>query len=261
MNHWIDAHNHLHDPRLGDPVILIDEMAAAGVEHCVVNATCEDDWPAVAELADRYPDFVTPAFGIHPWQADRTTAGWCERLAAMLEKYPRAVIGECGLDRWVSSPTIEVQRPVFETQLELARETGRPVTIHCLKAWRALLDSLAAHPPPRFLMHSYGGSLEFAARLLPLGAYFSFSGYFLHGRKAAVRQVFRELPRDRILLETDAPDMMPPPEWVSRSSGDEINHPANLCAIGGGLAETLGMDAAEMAALTRANTLAWLGRQ
>ncbi|MFZ9937608.1 MAG: TatD family hydrolase [Luteolibacter sp.] len=258
MNCWIDAHNHLHDARLGDPAVIIAAMRAAGVGHCVVNATCEADWPVVGAMAGAFPEMVTPAFGIHPWKAATVAGAWRKRLAAMLENHPRSMIGECGLDRWVSSPSIEVQLPVFEAQLDLARETRRPVVIHCLKAWGPLSDVLSAHPPSRFLVHSFNGSLEIARRLLPLGAWFSFSGHFLHERKAAVRQVFRELPLDRILVETDAPDMLPPASQITHPLAGGINHPANLPAIGEALAAVLEMDRDQFAALTRANTLAWM---
>ena len=254
MEIWTDSHNHLHDPRLGNPAPVIAAMRAAGVGRCVVNATCEADWPTVEALALEYPDFITPAFGIHPWKAHTAADGWRERLASLLEKHPHATVGECGLDRWVSSPPLGIQLSVFIGQLELAREMRRPVTIHCLKAWDILFDTFAGCPPPsRFLMHSFGGSIETARRLLPLGALFSFSGYFLHPRKAAVLDVFRQLPRDRILLETDAPDMRPPEEIISHPLPDPHNHPANLPAIGHALAAELGMEADEMAALTRTN--------
>jgi len=235
-------------------------MHAEGIRHCVVNATCEEDWPAVEALALADPDFVSPAFGIHPWKAHTATNDWCERLANLLENHPQASIGECGLDGWVSSPSIEIQRPVFEAQLELAREMQRPVTIHCLKAWAPLFEAFAqSPPPPRFLMHSFGGSLEVARRLLPLGANFSFSGYFLHRRKAKVLEVFRQLPRDRILLETDAPDMLLPPDIALHHLPGHLNHPANLPAIGRHLAAALGMPPDELAHLTRTNATALFG--
>jgi TatD DNase family protein len=218
-----------------------------------VNATCEADWPAVEALALAHPHFIRPAFGIHPWKARAAADGWWERLSGLLEKHPQATIGECGLDQWVSSPSMEIQLPVFMAQLDLARVMNRPVTIHCLKAWGLLIDALAECPPPRFLMHSFGGSIETARRLLPLGAYFSFSGYFLHPRKAAVLEVFRQLPHDRILLETDAPDMLPPDEIIGHPLPGKLNHPANLPAIGHALAAALGMDAGEFAEFTRAN--------
>lgn len=254
MSCWTDSHNHLQDPRLGDAGPVIRAMQAAGITRCMVNATCEADWLAVEALALAHPDFITPAFGIHPWKAHTAADGWCERLALLLEKHPQATVGECGLDRWVSSPQMAIQVPVFTGQVRLARELRRPVTIHCLKAWGPLMETFAAcPPPPRFLMHSFGGSIETARQLLPLGAFFSFSGHFLHPRKAAVLEVFRQLPRERILLETDAPDMLPPEEIITHPLPDKHNHPANLPAIGRALAAALAMKAEELAEITHTN--------
>ena len=255
MPHWIDAHNHLQDHRLGDAPPIIAAMKRAGVARCVVNATRESDWLAVEKLAKTYPDFIAPAFGIHPWHAHTASPGWQDGLATLLEKYPKASIGECGLDQWVSTPSLEIQRPIFTGQLRLGREMSRPVTIHCLKAWGALFDAFQETPPPRrFLMHSFGGSIEIARRLIPLGAYFSFSGYFLHSRKSAVLEVFRQLPRDRILLETDSPDMLPPQEFINHPLPQNQNHPANLTAIGHGLAAALDIAPAALAILIRENS-------
>lgn len=252
MPGWTDAHNHLQDPRFGDAAPLIATLRTAGVERGVVNATCENDWAAVAALARAHPDFVFPAFGIHPWQAHTAAPGWQERLAGLLETHPRASLGECGLDQWVSAPPMEIQRPVFRDQLRLARDLKRPVTIHCLKAWGPLFEVFAeAPPPPAFLMHAFNGSLETARRLIPLGAWFSFSGHFLHPRKAAVLEMFRHLPPGRLLLETDAPAMRPPDEFVTHPLPDPLNHPANLAAIGQALAATLAISPAQLAELTR----------
>jgi TatD DNase family protein len=252
---WTDTHNHLQDPRLGDPAPIIAAMKLAGIDRCIVNATRESDWPAVENLACMDPDFIRPAFGIHPWQAHTASPGWQSRLADLLEKYPQSSLGECGIDSWITAPALAIQRPVFVDQLRLARRLGRPITIHCLKAWGALFDAFATAPPPdRFLMHSYGGSIETARRLIPLGAYFSFSGHFLHPRKSAVLDAFRQLPHDRILLETDAPDMLPPPESITHPLPEDHNHPANLPAIGHALATALGIPVADLAAITRGNT-------
>lgn len=260
MAAWTDAHNHLQDPRLGDPAPVIAAMRAAGVGRCVVNATCESDWPAVAALARAAPDLVVPAFGIHPWQAQTAGAGWRERLAMMLENQPLASIGECGLDRRVGAPPLAVQRPVLRDHLRLARDLRRPLTIHCVHAWGPLFEAFAEAPPPaRFLMHAFGGSLETARRLVALGAWFSFSGHFLGARGAGMLEVFRQLPRDRILLETDAPDMRPPAGFLSHDLPGKLNHPANLPAIGRALATALAMNPADLAGLTRSNAARCFG--
>ncbi|MFT4177669.1 MAG: TatD family hydrolase [Luteolibacter sp.] len=255
MLHWIDAHNHLHDHRFSSPEELIGPMKQTGISRCITNATCEEDWDAVENLSRTHPDFVLPALGIHPWKAHLCKAGWENRLKQRLENNPQAGIGECGLDGWISHPPLETQQSVFLAHLRLARELQRPLTIHCLKAWQPLFDAFTQEPPPeKFLMHSFGGSLEIACRLLPLGTYFSFSGYFLHPRKAKVLDVFRELPKDRILLETDAPDMLPPPDFITHPLEESLNHPANLPAIAQGLAGHLNLSLEELSELTLENS-------
>ena len=257
---WVDSHNHLQDPRLGEPTPLIAAMRKAGIRRCIVNSTCEHDWKNVEALAASEPSFILPAFGIHPWHAHTASSGWQARLQDLLEIHPHASIGECGLDTWVSEPSLDIQRPVFIDQLRLSRELNRPITIHCLKAWGPLFDAFAAGPPaPHFLMHSFSGSIETARRLIPLGAYFSFSGYFLHERKSAILEVFRQLPRDRILLETDAPDMLPPPDFITLPLPKNHNHPANLPAIGNALAAMLGMQPEALATLTSENAKSCFG--
>ena len=246
-----DSHNHLQ--RFADPVRIIAEMRDAGVAGCVVNGTGEDDWDPVARLAEEFPDFIRPAFGLHPWKAHLRSGKWLVLLEGFLDRFPNASIGECGLDGWVTEPALEIQRDVFLPQLALARERGLPVTIHALKAWEPLFAAFDQEKPPeKFLLHSFGGSSELAKRLGDLGAWFSFSGYFLQPRKAKVVDAFKAVPRDRLLLETDAPDMMPPEEFIARGSA-EGNHPATLVRIAEGLAERLEIPVEELSALTAAN--------
>ena len=252
-----DSHNHLQ--RFEDPARVIGEMREAGIAGCVANGTSEDDWEAVAGLAEAFPDFVLPAFGLHPWHAHRRTDCWRQILEGYLDRFPQASIGECGLDGWVQAPSLEVQREVFLPQLAIARERSLPVTIHALKAWEPLFAAFEEEPPPeRFLMHSFGGSPELMKRLLPMGARFSFSGYFLQERKAKVVETFREVPPDRLLIETDAPDMLPPPEFISHAA-EGGNHPANLRRIAEGLAERLDQGVEELALQTAANHVAFFG--
>lgn len=229
-----DSHNHLQSPRFGKTVAeLIATMRAVGIKGCVVNATQERDWEAVRKLANDFPDFVRPAYGVHPWFADTVKEGWQDRLRRILSEDPKATVGEVGLDGWVALPSMEIQLPVFRDQVEIASELERNMTVHILKAWEPLFQTMdqARAWPNKFLMHSFGGSIEIAQRLIPHGAWFSFSGYFLAERKARVLEVFRQLPKDRILLETDAPEMLPPDDFIQFALENEMNHPANLDAI------------------------------
>jgi TatD DNase family protein len=239
-----DSHNHLQSPRFGKPAgELIAEMQAVGVSGCVVNATRESDWEAVREIAREFPNFVRPAYGVHPWFADTVEEGWEERLKVLLIEDSRASLGEIGVDGWVSSPSLEVQREVFAKQVAIAVELERVMTVHCLKAWDELFQLMdeADAWPEKFLMHSFGGSVEVAQRLLKRGAWFSFSGYFLHARKRKVLECFKRLPKNRILLETDAPEMAPPQELMKFPLDGEWNHPANLGDIAAAFEREMGI--------------------
>jgi TatD DNase family protein len=239
-----DSHNHLQSLRFGQPATdLIAAMKHVGVTGCVVNATQEADWGNVQVLAEQFPDFVRPAYGVHPWFADTDSDGWEERLRNLLRENKHASVGEIGLDGWVKAPSMAVQRVVFAKQVAIAADLKRVMTVHCLKAWDQLFRLMDENDawPEKFLMHSFGGSIEVAQRLLKRGAWFSFSGYFLQSRKQKVLEVFKRLPRNRILLETDAPEMAPPLELMKFPIGEEVNHPANLRAIAEAFEKEMGV--------------------
>lgn len=254
-----DAHNHLQDTRYGDRTASIIRAArAAGVTQMVVNGTCEADWDAVTALRNAHPDMVIPSYGLHPWRVPDRSPAWLDRLKALLEREPGAV-GETGLDRWRKDLPWEGQARVLRAHLELAARLERPVSIHCLRAWGALHDVLRDGPRPAcgILLHSYGGSIEMAERFAALGAYFSFCGAFAQSRKARQQDVFRALPLDRLLVETDAPDQLPPeacrPHRLCDADGTPLNHPANLVAIYGFAARLRGMAPASFADTVAAN--------
>lgn len=226
-----DAHNHLHDPRFaGRQADLIATARAAGVSAMVVNGTSPTDWPAVRACAEAFPDVVVPSFGLHPWYVPARPADWERQLIAMLDAFPAAGVGEIGLDRWKADLPWDDQVAVFLRQLALAAERNRPVSIHGLKAWDPLLALLEKHPRPArgFLLHSYGGPARLIDRFAALGAYFSLSGAVAHPNRAAQANVFRHVPPDRLLIESDAPDQRPP---LDGSDADALNTPANLPTV------------------------------
>lgn len=236
---FFDAHNHLQDERFaGCQPDLIATCRQVGVVRMVVNGSTESDWPAVAALARQHPDLIQPSFGLHPWHVGARSAAWCETLGRYLETTPGAVMGEIGLDRWKRDLDFAEQCGVFRDQLQLAADLDLPVSIHCLQAWGPLFDILRAGPVPRrgFLLHSFGGPAEMIAGLARLGARFSLPGYFAHERKARQRAAFRQVPADRFLVETDAPDQGLPPgrtpfPLADPATGHLLNHPANLVAV------------------------------
>ncbi len=202
----------------------------------VVNGTHPSDWPAVAAWAAACPDRIIPSYGVHPWELPRAPSHWPELLQQQLDQQPAAV-GETGLDRWKEGLPWDGQVEAFRLHLQFAAARNRPVSIHCLRAWGACAEQLEQGPVPAcgVLLHSYGGSAEMADRLAKCGAYFSFCGAFAHPRYARIQAVFKQLPLDRILMETDAPDQLPPGEWrrysLKDESGRTANHPANIGAV------------------------------
>jgi len=254
-----DAHNHLQDDRL-DPwrEDIIAMLPQTGLAEMIVNGSSEEDWPAVANLAHQH-SWIRPAFGLHPWYVKERTSNWLPTLRTFLEEHPHAVVGEIGLDRWIENPDIDAQLECFRTQLALAVELGRPATIHCLRAFGLLEETLRSCPLPRrgFLLHSYGGPAEMIPSFVKLGAYFSISPYFGHPRKAAQLAVFKSVPLDRLLTETDAPDMWPPdelnPHPLHAADGKALNHPANLRVSYELLAQVRGIPVGELQGIIASN--------
>ena len=262
----IDAHNHLHDARLvPHRAEIFAALARLGVTRAVVNGTREDDWPAVAALA-RGHSFIIPSFGLHPWHVATRSPGWLARLRENLDANPDAVIGEIGLDRWIAGYDPDVQREVFTAQIALAAERDLPATIHCLRVWGPLWDLIRSGlvPARGFLLHAYGGPAEMIRGFVERGAYFSFNAYFLHERKAAQRAVFQQIPIDRLLVETDAPDMRPPDDRNTHplhdAAGGPLNHPANLALAYTALAELRGLSAERLTAQVAENFTRLFGK-
>jgi TatD DNase family protein len=252
-----DAHNHLQDdwlaPHLEAVVTTLEQLGLGGA---VVNGTHPDDWARVSELAQRWA-WVRPSYGLHPWHCGRRPTDWREQFERRLLAEPAAHVGEIGLDRWILDSArpddprlagtvrapLEEQVEVFQWQLAWAAAHDRAATIHCLQAWGPLREILETTPLPArgFLLHAYGGSAELAEALAELGAYFSFNPSFLDPRKARQQAVFRHLPADRLLVETDAPAMPPPPSHTLHPLPDgphgvRLAHPGNLGAAYAGLA-------------------------
>ena len=257
-----DAHNHLQDDWLAPHLHKIaDQLVALPLRAAVVNGTCEEDWPRVSELSQRFP-WIVPSFGMHPWDVGNRSPAWLEKLSTVLAAHPNAGIGEIGLDRWILERArpddprlaglrrapLDEQTEVFTVQLELAAKDNRAATIHCIEAWGALDKILrtSALPARGFLLHAYSGPAEMVRGLADRVAYFSFNGSFLDERHVRHRDTFKLIPPDRLLVETDAPAMPLPQPWRTHKlppspTGQPINHPGNIEAAYAGLAALLGL--------------------
>lgn len=253
-----DAHCHYQFAEV--PYAAVELARSEGVGYAVINGSSPADWPDVAALAARDPRNL-PSFGLHPWDVPTAPAGWLDKLRRVLVAHPAAGVGEMGLDRWIGGFDPDAQEAAFRAQLALAVELDRPLTIHCVRAIGPLMDILRTTALPRrgFLLHSWNGPVELVPELARLGAYFSFSAHHFPERKAHLRDQFAAaIPRERILVETDAPALCPAPEYrvhelPPSAEGVDQNHPSNLRRNLTELARTMGVPADEAAALTGAN--------
>ena len=255
-----DAHNHLQDTRLAP--FLDDVLArarAAGIERMAVKGCSEADWDRVLELAAAH-ESIHPALGLHPWFVAERTPEWMKHLERLLREHPAASVGEIGIDRAVEPRDDADQEAVFLAQLELARDLDRPVTIHCRRAWGRLIELLDRFGPlPRgLLIHCFGGSAETAAELLRRGAFLSFSGTLTRPDPRKAAAAIRTVPADRLLLETDAPDLLPRTVPADRPFRDErtgrpLNEPAFLSFVLERAAELREEDPQRLAEQTFAN--------
>lgn len=259
----IDCHQHLQDLQFqADLNGIMATLEADGVSQMVVNGTHPGDWGRVEDLSLRYSR-VIPSFGLHPWRVNEAPGAWSEVLEAFLLRHPLAGVGEIGLDKWIRGCDFDRQREVFSRQLEVAQRLRRPVSIHCLRAWGSLRKCLDQSPlSDGWLLHSYSGPPEMVGDFTKRGAFFSLSGYFFRPEKEEKLRVFKKIPDDRILLETDAPDMMPPRNLVkyprlSTLTGESVNHPANISLIYEAYAAWRGIPIAEAINRMRENFRAW----
>lgn len=255
---FIDAHLHLQDSRLApdfDSILL--QLRRSKVSRWMVNGTSPGDWSRVAEIAQENPEAIA-GYGLHPWNVNASGHDGLEELESCLLNDRTAFVGEIGLDKWIRDHDIPLQKKCFLEQLEIANHHDRSTAIHCLQAWGHLRDCLREVPPTRpFLLHSYGGPREMVGDFLDQGACFSISGYFFREDKADKLAVFDEIPDDRILLESDAPDMLPPENLILMSLANGINHPVNLVRIYESYAEHVSRPLDEIVDQIAANFRNW----
>lgn len=255
---YFDAHNHLQDawlePHLPAVLRTLEQM---GIGGAVVNGTIDGDWEAVERLGRERP-WVIASYGVHPWHTAERAENWQELLRARLDA--GGIVGEIGLDRWKEGYDFADQEAVFRAQLQMAAERDVPATIHCLRAWGALWEIIRNEPVPAcgFLLHAYGGPVEMIEEFAERGAYFSFNGYFLAQGRHRKLETFREVPMERLLVESDAPAMPLAPELnryplPESAEGEPVNHPANVAVAYEGLAKLRGMGVEELARVVEGN--------
>ncbi|HEY0113778.1 MAG TPA: TatD family hydrolase [Allosphingosinicella sp.] len=211
---FADSHCHLNYKGLvEDQQAVLDRARSAGVSTMLNISTRQSEWDEVIGLAEREPD-VWASVGIHPHEADAhpdvQTATLVERAA-----HPRVVgIGESGLDFYYDHSDRDRQRASFRAHIAAARETGLPIIVHTRDAeedTHAILSEEMGKGAFTGVIHCFTASEDFARKALDLGLFISLSGIVTFRNAKDLQEIAKQVPADRLLIETDAPFLAPVP--------------------------------------------------
>ena len=239
----IDTHAHL-DACADRPSALIRRARQAGVDRIITIGTGIDSCRAALELADLHEE-VYAVLGIDPHQAGNAEASRVGELRALLEHERSVALGEIGLDYYRDNAPRDRQRRLFDKQLELAAELGKPVVIHTREADKDTAEALAGFDGT-VVMHCFS-SPGLLATVVERGYYVSFAGNVTYPKAGDLRAAAAQVPVERILAETDSPYLAP------QARRGRPNEPANVALTVAALAEARRQDADELGALIDAN--------
>src|SRR6516164_148903 len=236
----VDSHCHLNFADLAaEREAIVARARSAGVETMLTISTRLDEFDGVRAIAEFY-DGIWCSVGAHPHEAKDHAALAPQQLVA-LAVHPRVVgIGETGLDFHYDLSPREIQERVFRAQIAASRETGLPLIIHAREADREVTRILDEEKPPPGVMHCFSSGRALAETALALGFYISISGIVTFRNAEELRAIVRDLPLDRLLVETDAPYLAPVPYR------GKPNEPAYVPLVGAGVAAAKGVAVADV---------------
>jgi TatD DNase family protein len=246
----IDSHCHLDFPELkGELDAVLARARGAGVGLMVTISTWVRRFDEVLAIAKGY-DEVFCSVGTHPHNAAEEPNVTAAELVKLARHQKVVAIGEAGLDYHYDNSPRSDQEKSFRTHIAAARETGLPLVIHAREAdadIARILEEESATGAFPFVLHCFTSGPELAHRGLALGGYVSFSGIVTFKKSEELRAIAREVPLDRILVETDAPYLAPEP------MRGKINEPAFVVHTAARLAAVKGVSEAELARATNDN--------
>jgi TatD DNase family protein len=253
-NLLIDTHTHLDFPDFdGDREHVIQQAVAAGVRTIVNVGTDLDSSQAAVALAEAYPQ-IYAAVGVHPHDAKAMTTEVLDELRALASRPKVVAIGEIGLDFYRDLSPREKQRQAFEQQLALASEVGKPVIIHDREAHKEVMTILRRWAEgcqqSIGVLHCFSGDLAMAKEAIKMGFYISIAGPVTFPNARRLRELVRQLPLEKLLVETDCPYLTPHPHRGKR------NEPAYVKLVAQEAAHIKGLTLEEVARVTSDNARA-----
>jgi TatD DNase family protein len=252
----VDSHTHIDMPQFdADRDEVVARAREAGVETMLIVGGVDEERGHRRALRVAESLGLPVSAGIHPHEARLATEAVYDELRGLARERRIAAIGEIGLDFHYDHSPRDVQRETFRGQVRLARDLGLPVIIHTREAddeTAALLEDEGASETGG-VIHCFTGGPDLARRAMALGFFISFSGIATFPRSAGIQDVARTMPLDRVLIETDAPFLAPPPHRGKR------NEPAFVVEVARKVATLRGIALDEVAAASRANFGRFLG--
>jgi len=243
----VDSHCHLDFSDFApEREAVIARAIDAGVGTMLTICTRLDQFDGVRALAEANPR-IWCSVGAHPHEAADHADLTAERLVAVTTHHRVIGIGETGLDFHYNLSPRDVQERVFRAHIAASQESGLPLIIHAREADAEIAAILRAERPPPGVLHCFTGSQALAEAALSLGFYISISGIVTFRNAGDLRATVRDLPLDRMLVETDAPYLAPVPHRGRR------NEPAFVVATAAFLAELKGIAPSDLATATTAN--------
>ena len=236
---------------------VIDRAISVGVEQILLTGTSVRSSKEALALAKEYPEMLFATAGIHPHDAKTMNAESIKILAALLKEKKVVAVGECGLDFDRDFSPRPVQESCFHAQLSLAEEVQKPLFLHERAAFDRFIAILKEHSSlPEGVVHCFTGQLREAKTYLEMGYYIGFTGAITDMRRfAALEEVVHYVPLDRMLIETDAPFIMPknvPTRQLSYHQ-QRRNEPAFLPYVAQTIAHYKGVPLKAVADKTREN--------
>ena len=246
---FTDTHTHLYDEAFaGEEDLAVERAVAAGVTRMILPDIDSQTRKEMLSLADRHEGVLFPCLGLHPTSVD---ARWQEEIMLLERHLDKRIwaIGEIGMDCYWSREFVKEQEEVFRIQLEMAARLALPVIIHSRESTELILNVLkdCRHLGLRGVFHAFSGSIETFRELQRLGDWYVGIGGVLTYKKASIAETVREIPMERILLETDSPYLTPVPFRGKRNESAYIPHIASR------LAELTGRTVEETAEITTDN--------
>lgn len=245
---FVDSHCHLDRLKQNEEE-LTETLAfarARGVEHFLCVSVSVNDYPAMRDSVAAFDD-VSVSCGVHPLHQDEACS--YEELLAAASDDKVVAIGETGLDYFYSADTKEVQLQSFVDHIKVANETGKPLIIHTRDAREDTIALLKAHKAADTVgvLHCFTESLEMAKAAIDMGFYISISGIVTFASAAELQSVVKQIPLERLLIETDSPWLAPVPHRGKQ------NQPGFVVEVAEFIADLKGISVAQLAKATTQN--------